>query len=186
MDLPLPAPAARVDRRPLVVAALRDTPLSVDECLAAVGLPEAGGTALFIGTVRDHDGGKSVVELEYSAHPSAEQAMVAVAREVAEGLVPETAAWASSPAQPRPAQPHRHEGGHAHGAAPLGLLAVAVHHRTGLLTIGDIAVVAAASAAHRAEAFVACRQLIDQIKARVPIWKRQMFADGTSEWVGAC
>ncbi|ADP78851.1 molybdenum cofactor biosynthesis protein MoaE [Pseudofrankia inefficax] len=181
MDLSLAAPVARADRRPLVVAALRDAPLSVDECLAAVALPEAGGTALFIGTVRDHDGGKSVVELEYSAHPSAEQTMAAVAREVADGLVPETAAWAGSPAQP-----HRHEGAHAHGAAPLGLLAVAVHHRTGLLTIGDIAVVAAASAAHRAEAFVACRQLIDQIKTRVPIWKRQMFADGTSEWVGAC
>jgi molybdopterin synthase catalytic subunit len=63
---------------------------------------------------------------------------------------------------------------------------VAVLHRTGQLAIGDIAVVCAASAAHRAEAFVACRQLIDEVKSRVPIWKRQLFTDGTSEWVGAC
>ncbi|WP_084010528.1 molybdenum cofactor biosynthesis protein MoaE [Pseudofrankia sp. DC12] len=184
MDISLPAPMVRADARPLVVAALRDSPLSVDECLAAVKLPEAGGTALFVGTIRDHDGGRSVVELEYTAHPSAGRELVAVAREVADGLVPATEAWADSPGQS-----HRPDDRHDHGgrqAARLGLLAVAVHHRTGLLTIGDIAIVAAASAAHRAEAFVACRQLVDEVKARVPIWKRQQFTDGTSEWVGAC
>src|SRR5262245_17405471 len=84
MDISLAGPAVRADRRPLVVAELRDSPLSVDECLAAVSLPEAGGTALFVGTVRDHDGGRGVVELEYVAHPLAEREMAAVAREVAE------------------------------------------------------------------------------------------------------
>ncbi|MCX4095351.1 molybdenum cofactor biosynthesis protein MoaE [Nocardia sp. alder85J] len=65
-------------------------------------------------------------------------------------------------------------------------LPVAVVHRVGSLTIGDLAVVAAVAAPHRAEAFATCADLIDRIKHEVPIWKRQMFADGLSEWVNAC
>ena len=57
-------------------------------------------------------------------------------------------------------------------------------HRVGDLAIGDLAVVAAVAAAHRAEAFDACRALIDELKATVPIWKHQRFTDGTDEWVG--
>ncbi len=60
---------------------------------------------------------------------------------------------------------------------------VAVLHRVGSLVVGEAAVVCAASAPHRAEAFVACRALIDRIKARVPIWKREHGPDG-SAWVG--
>lgn len=63
-------------------------------------------------------------------------------------------------------------------------LRVAAQHRVGALTIGDVALVAAVAAAHRAEAFAACADLVDTIKARVPIWKRQRFSDGASEWVG--
>jgi molybdopterin synthase catalytic subunit len=63
----------------------------------------------------------------------------------------------------------------------LGLAAV---HRVGDLQIGDLAVVAAVACAHRGEAFDACRELIDVLKASVPIWKHQRFTDGTSEWVG--
>jgi molybdopterin synthase catalytic subunit len=61
---------------------------------------------------------------------------------------------------------------------------VAAAHRTGPLKIGDLALVAAAAAPHRAEAFAACQLLVDEIKTRVPIWKRQIFADGAAEWVG--
>ena len=60
---------------------------------------------------------------------------------------------------------------------------VAVEHRVGALAIGDVAVVIAASAAHRAEAFTACRALIDRLKQRVPIWKKEIGPDG-AEWVG--
>jgi len=60
---------------------------------------------------------------------------------------------------------------------------VAVHHRVGPLTVGDAAVVCAASAPHRDEAFVACRLVIDRVKARVPIWKREHGPDGPY-WVG--
>ena len=52
------------------------------------------------------------------------------------------------------------------------------------MAVGDLAVVAAVACAHRGEAFDACRELIDVLKASVPIWKHQLFTDGTSEWVG--
>ncbi|MDP3207962.1 MAG: molybdenum cofactor biosynthesis protein MoaE [Rhodoglobus sp.] len=63
-------------------------------------------------------------------------------------------------------------------------LRVAAAHRTGSLAIGDIALVAAVAAPHRAEAFAACAELVELIKQRVPIWKRQHLADGVTEWVG--
>lgn len=68
-------------------------------------------------------------------------------------------------------------------AAETGLPVAAVH-RYGELTVGDVALVASASAGHRREAFEACSLLVERIKAEVPIWKRQHFTDGVSEWVG--
>jgi len=65
------------------------------------------------------------------------------------------------------------------------VLAIAAVHRVGDLEIGDLAVVVAVACPHRAEAFDACRALIDELKASVPIWKHQRFADGGSEWVGS-
>jgi molybdopterin synthase catalytic subunit len=64
------------------------------------------------------------------------------------------------------------------------VLAVAAVHRVGVLALGEPAVVVAAAAAHRGDAFEASRALIDDLKATVPIWKHQRFADGTDEWVG--
>ncbi len=66
-----------------------------------------------------------------------------------------------------------------------GVHAVAVGHRVGQLAIGDTALVAAVSAAHRQEAFAACGRLVEEVKARLPVWKRQVFADGSDEWVGS-
>lgn len=131
--------------------ALRDTPLDVAEVLAAVQDPAAGGVVSFTGLVRDHDGGRGVTELEYEAHPGAQEAMAAVAERIA-------------------------------GELPVHALAAV--HRTGLLAVGDVAVVVAASASHRDQAFEAARRLIDDLKATVPIWKRQVFNDGEQEWVG--
>ncbi|HWM72769.1 MAG TPA: molybdenum cofactor biosynthesis protein MoaE [Nocardioides sp.] len=62
---------------------------------------------------------------------------------------------------------------------------VAAVHRVGSLAIGDIAVVVAAAAAHRGQAFDASRDLIDTLKAEIPIWKHQRFTDGSDEWVGS-
>jgi len=61
---------------------------------------------------------------------------------------------------------------------------IAAVHRVGHLGIGDIAVVSATTAAHRDVAFEASRDLIDTLKAEVPIWKHQLFTDGSEEWVG--
>lgn len=64
------------------------------------------------------------------------------------------------------------------------VVALAVQHRVGHLEVGDLAVVVAAGAVHRAPALAACRQLIDDLKVEVPIWKQQAFADGEVAWVG--
>ncbi len=60
-----------------------------------------------------------------------------------------------------------------------------VAHGTGMLQIGDYALVAEVSCAHRAAAFGACAELVEQVKAELPIWKRQIFADGADEWVNS-
>lgn len=134
------------------LAELRAEALSVDEVRAAVAGPESGAIALFIGTVRDHDEGQAVSALSYSAHPSADGQLRAVAERV---------------------------------AARFDVHAVAAVHRTGDLAVGDLAVVVAVASSHRAEAIAGCHALIDELKETVPIWKRQLFASGVSEWVGA-
>ena len=61
---------------------------------------------------------------------------------------------------------------------------IAVTHRTGLLAVGEPAIIAAAAAAHRAEAFDACRAVVERVKAELPIWKREILASGAHTWVG--
>jgi molybdopterin synthase catalytic subunit len=61
---------------------------------------------------------------------------------------------------------------------------VAVSHRVGLLEVGDAAVVIAVASSHRAEAFAVCRTIIEMIKTDLPVWKRQVEADGTTAWKG--
>jgi molybdopterin synthase catalytic subunit len=68
-------------------------------------------------------------------------------------------------------------------AARPELHAVAVSHRVGLLAVGDVALACAVSASHRGQAFAACAELVDEVKKRLPIWKRQVFTDGEEEWV---
>ncbi|WJV46305.1 molybdenum cofactor biosynthesis protein MoaE [Streptomyces flavofungini] len=149
---PMDHPGEQAGAEPIRLLAIRDTPLSLDEVFQAVGDDSAGGTALFVGTVRDHDGGADVDELGYSSHPSAEAEL----RRVAEKVV-----------------------------ADYPVRALAAVHRVGDLAVGDLAVVVAVSCPHRAEAFAACRKLIDDLKHEVPIWKHQRFSDGQEEWVGA-
>lgn len=64
------------------------------------------------------------------------------------------------------------------------VLGVAVSHRVGHVRVGEAAIVAAVAAAHRAEAFDACRRLVETVKAELPVWKRELLADGTHHWVG--
>jgi len=68
-------------------------------------------------------------------------------------------------------------------ARATGVRAIAVSHRVGPLRIGDVALACAVAADHRQEAFAVCAELVDEVKRQLPIWKRQVFADGTDEWV---
>ena len=68
-------------------------------------------------------------------------------------------------------------------AARFEVVTLAVAHRVGPLEIGDAALVAAVGTAHRGEAFRACEALVDLTKERLPVWKHQVFEDGTDEWV---
>jgi molybdopterin synthase catalytic subunit len=68
-------------------------------------------------------------------------------------------------------------------ARATGVRAIAVSHRIGPLSIGDVALACAVAADHRQEAFAVCAELVDEVKRQLPIWKRQRFSDGTDEWV---
>jgi len=68
--------------------------------------------------------------------------------------------------------------------AAADVIRLAVLHRVGHLEVGDVAVVVAVSAVHRASALAVCRELIDAVKAEVPVWKNQIFEDGSDQWVG--
>lgn len=126
-------------------------PLRVDDCIAAVRHPSAGGIDVFLGVVRDRSEGADVTLLEYEAYESMAEAEL---RRIAEELAREFPG-----------------------------VRVAAEHRVGALAVGDLAVVCAASAPHRDEAFRACRALIDRIKERVPVWKRE-HGPGGPVWVG--
>jgi molybdopterin synthase catalytic subunit len=63
------------------------------------------------------------------------------------------------------------------------IIAASCVHRTGVLSVGDMAVVTLVSAAHRVAAFDACRYIIDEVKTRLPVWKKETYTDGTSGWV---
>jgi molybdopterin synthase catalytic subunit len=130
---------------------LTSTSIDLGSLIALVQSPGRGGIACFVGAVRDHQGGRPVVRLDYSAYEAMAEAECS--RIVAEA----EARWSC---------------------------AVALQHRTGTLLIGDTAVAIAVASAHRDEAFASCRYVIEEVKRRVPIWKREYFADGTVEWVG--
>lgn len=135
---------------------VRDQPLSLDEVVVAVQGPHHGAVATFTGIVRDHDHGS---DGEYR------------------GVV--TLGYSA-----HPSAMDKLQASCARVADAYPEVVVAAVHRTGVLSVGDLAVVLAAAAAHRAEAFAAARALIDDLKSSVPIWKYQNFADGTDEWVG--
>jgi molybdopterin synthase catalytic subunit len=137
----------------VVRAAMTEQPIFLSEHEELVGHRAAGAIVGFVGMIRDHDEGRRVVRLEYSAHPSAAQVMADVVAEVAR--------------------------------ESSGVRAVAASHRIGALHIGEAALVAAVAADHRQAAFATCAQLVDTIKARLPVWKHQFFDDGTEEWVGS-
>ena len=134
-------------------ARVTEDPVELAEHEALVAHAAAGAVVGFAGVIRDHDAGRDVIRLEYSAHPSAENTLAEIASEIAKDRA--------------------------------GVRAIAVSHRVGTLQIGDAALVAAVAADHRRAAFDTCARLVDTVKARLPVWKHQFFADGSEEWVGS-
>ncbi|MGZ4131078.1 MAG: molybdenum cofactor biosynthesis protein MoaE [Actinomycetota bacterium] len=126
-------------------------PISAGEALAFVADPGAGGTCVFLGTVRDHSGAGDVDGLSYEAWD--ELALRRLGEIAGEAF----AKWS--------------------------IRRMAILHRTGDLAVGEISVVVAVSAEHRAEAFEACRHGIERLKEDVPIWKKEHLEAGESHWV---
>ncbi len=107
-----------------------------------------GAVCVFVGVVRDQNGGRAVLRLEYEAY---EEMALPLMREIA-----------------------------VEARRRFPVSAVRLVHRLGRLEIGEPSVAVAVASPHRAEAFAACRFAIDTLKARVPIWKKEFYADGTA------
>lgn len=138
----------------MAMAHLVAGPLALDLALAEVADPRCGATCSFLGTVRSGPD-----EATHGGVIGIEySAYDAMAEAEFDRIVHEALArWASS--------------------------RIAVHHRIGLVPLGEASIVIAAAAPHRAAAFAACRYVIEQVKRRVPVWKREHHADGTVLWV---
>ena len=125
----------------------------IDGCALVdeVASHDRGATVLFLGTVRDMNGGESVTALDYSVYGAmAERELHAIVEEA-------MTHWPATD--------------------------IVVEHRTGALRLGDVSVAIAAAHPHRAEAFDAARYVIEELKKRLPIWKREHYVDGRAEWV---
>lgn len=126
-------------------------PVTADTVLAEVGAAGHGAVSVFLGLVRDHNDGRAVDGVGYSAY-----------MQMAERTLAEIAAEAAALAHSE---------------------RVAVVHRVGELSVGDASVAIAVSSAHRAEAFDACRYIIEEIKKRLPVWKQERYREGGSAWL---
>lgn len=159
------------------IARISAEPIELADHVVAVSDASAGAVSVFLGTVRDSDpdAAGEVVALEYSAHPDAESTLRSLAEQVIRAMSDRAAPEAAAPPSGAPSERSESKGDD---------LQIAVSHRVGRLGIGDAAVVIAVASGHRDEAFTACRMLIEAIKAQLPVWKRQVEADGSTAWKG--
>jgi molybdopterin synthase catalytic subunit len=134
-----------------LLVGVTDEAIRVEDAIAFVGDPAAGGTCMFLGTVRDHSEAGEVRGLTYEAW---DELALRRLEELGEELF---ATWP--------------------------LRRVALLHRKGELTVGEVSVVVACSAAHRAQAFEACRHAIERLKQDAPIWKKEALLSGEAHWV---
>jgi molybdopterin synthase catalytic subunit len=136
---------------------ISETPLDVGACIAAASGPSCGGIGVFVGTVRT-----SAAAPDHRDTP-----VVRLDYEAHPKLAPARMRAIADEAVSR-----------------WDLQRVVAWHRTGTCDIGEPTVVIACGAAHRGDALEACRWIIDTVKTTVPIWKREVYADGSS-WLGA-
>ena len=134
---------------------LTGVPLPVGEAAAFLATPESGGLSLFVGTTRQWtDGEEGPKETERLSYEAYEPMALAELDRLA-----------------------------AEAAEQWPVTRCCLWHRTGEVPVAEASVLVGVATLHRAEAFAACRWLIDTLKERVPIWKREIFADGTTAWV---
>lgn len=127
----------------------------------------SGARVVFNGCVRNHDGGQGVTHLIYSAHPEAEKFLIKAVRDAIQISLPEGEDAVSAKGT---------------GGSAESLDAVFVRHRIGRLEIGETALLVVVDAPHRKAAFKVSAEIVDQIKAQVPIWKDQYFSNGSNHW----
>jgi molybdopterin synthase catalytic subunit len=142
----------RHDLHPLDHVAVSADPLDTDRLRVAVADPSAGAVVMFLGTVRDHSEGREGV-----THLEYEAYEGVVEAKIAEVILEARHRWPE-------------------------LLRCAAEHRVGSLEVGEVAVCVAVSSPHRRDAFEAGRYLIDELKRRAPIWKKEHWPGG-AEWV---
>lgn len=128
----------------------------------------SGARVVFNGCVRNHDGGQGVTHLVYSAHPEAPKFLEKAVRDAVKLALLEEEDAVSA--------------GEGDGVAEANLDAVFVRHRIGRLGIGETALLVVVDAPHRGAAFKVVAEIVDQIKAQVPIWKDQYFTNGSNHW----
>ena len=137
--------------------ALSEAPLDIAAAIASVSAPDCGGIAVFVGTVRNS-----------AAVPGKEKRpVVQLAYEAHPTMAPELLGDIARRAAER-----------------WDVRRITAIHRTGACDLGEPTVVVCCGAPHRGDALEACRWLIDELKATVPIWKREVYSDGSS-WVGS-
>jgi len=128
-------------------------PLDPAALEARVAHPSCGARVLFTGSTRDENRGKRVVRLEYEAFEKMTGPEMARIFERCRAEQPDTK------------------------------LRMLVAHRVGIVAVGEPSVVIAVASPHRAPAFAACRFLIDELKRTLPVWKKEIYADG-AHWIG--
>jgi len=120
----------------------------------ALQRPDCGASDVFFGMVRNRNHGREVLGVSYDAfEPLARRELHKISEEALRSELP-----------------------NAHGT-------VFIRHRTGNLKVGEVSVVIAVFTPHRAEAFQVCRKVIEELKKRAPIWKKETYRDGESEWL---
>ncbi|KAG6851169.1 hypothetical protein H0H93_015179 [Arthromyces matolae] len=150
----------------LGVCSLTYSPLNVDEILKFVQDDGAGAIALFIGTTRNSFQGKTVTRLEYQAY--SKLAIKTMADIIHEAVANIEHSEDENPPQVSPS-----------------IIRTAVHHRLGSVSVGEPSIVIAVSSPHRRESFVACEFILESVKRKAQIWKREYYEgepDHVAEW----
>ncbi|KAK0245538.1 molybdenum cofactor synthesis 2 [Armillaria nabsnona] len=163
----MPTPKASIDIAldiPGGICSITLQPLDVQGIVQSVGDDAAGATAVFIGTTRNSFKGRTVTRLEYQAYSKlAIKTMASIIQATRQSLT-------RSEHQP---------------GSQSSLIRCAVHHRIGVVPVGEPSIVIAVSSPHRKEAFVACERILEEVKQKAQIWKREYYEgmdDSEAEW----